>query len=64
VEDSEKIIGLASSMSIIVAKELDIRELAILSEFLGLLRHNLDVIRHRRVIPKIVKDLKEIKDKC
>ncbi|MCL2587520.1 MAG: hypothetical protein FWE31_04790 [Firmicutes bacterium] len=48
MEDSEKIIALASSISVIVAKDLDIHELTILTEFLGLLRHNLDVIRHRR----------------
>jgi len=55
VEESEKIVALASSVSIIAAKEFDAHELAALSEFLGLLRHNLDVIRHRRAATRASK---------
>jgi len=55
MEDSTKIIALASSISVVVARELDTHELAVLGEFLGLLRHNIDVIRHRRIAPKIAK---------
>ena len=44
----ENLVGLATSASIVIAQELDTHELIILAEFLGLLRHNLDIIRHRR----------------
>jgi hypothetical protein len=58
-ESGQCIVALASAVSIMVSKELDTHELAVLAEFLGLLRHNLDIIRLRRVVPKIVKHIKD-----
>ena len=53
LEKGESLIALAGSVSVVVAQELNTHELAKLAEFLGLLRHNIDIIRIRRLTPKI-----------
>ncbi|MCL2756019.1 MAG: hypothetical protein FWE45_03125 [Firmicutes bacterium] len=48
MDKATELIALASTVSIVISKNLSPEELTRLSEFLGLLRHNLDVVRHQR----------------
>ena len=48
----EDLIALAGAISIKIAECMDIEELGCFTEFLGLLRHNLDIIKIRRFITK------------
>ena len=47
INEGDKLVGLASTAAIVITKELNHHELSLLAEFLGLLRHNIDIIRHR-----------------
>lgn len=49
----EELIALAGAVSIKIAEGMSFEELITLTEFLGLLRHNLDIIRQRKIIKKI-----------
>jgi len=44
----EELIATAGATAVMLAKCMDNKELAEFTEFLGLLRHNLDIIRFRR----------------
>jgi len=48
----EELIALAGVISIKIADCMEAEELTGFSEFLGLLRHNLDIIRIRRFLKK------------
>ena len=47
------IIALAGALSITLSENADMDELITLIEFMGLMRHNLEVIRFRRIAQKI-----------
>ena len=51
----EELIALAGVSAVKVAECLDTDELIALIEFLGLFRHNLEVIKTRRLLRKIEK---------
>ena len=48
----EELIATAGALSFALAKTMNIKELTDFAELLGLLRHNLDIIRFRRIIAK------------
>jgi len=50
--NGEELIALAGAISIKIAKCLDLEELGCFTEFLGLLKHNLEIIKFRRFISK------------
>ena len=52
---AEELIALAGAISISISECLDTEELFTLLEFLGLLRHDLEVIKARRILRKIEK---------
>lgn len=49
----EQLIALAGAMSIKIADCLDIEELGCFTEFLGLLKHHLEIIKFRRFLNKV-----------
>jgi len=51
----EELIALSSVISIKIAECMDLDELTCFTEFLGLLKHHLDIIRIRRFIKKVEK---------
>ena len=57
----EELIALAGAISVQIAKCLNNEELTCFTEFLGLLRHNLDIIKFRRFLNKVEKKLEEKK---
>ena len=46
----EELIASAGAVAFALAKSMDNKELTDFSEFIGLLKHNLDIIRFRRFI--------------
>jgi len=57
--NGEELIALAGVISVQVAKGLDLEELTCFTEFLGLLKHHLDIIKIRRFIKKVEKKVEE-----
>ena len=55
--NGEELIALAGVISTQIAKSMDIEELTCFTEFLGLLKHNLDIIKIRRFIKKVEKKI-------
>jgi len=51
----EELVALSSVVSIKIAECMDLEELTCFSEFLGLLKHHLDIIRVRRFLKKVEK---------
>jgi len=51
----EELVALSSVISIKIAECMDLDELTCFTEFLGLLKHHLDIIRIRRFIKKVEK---------
>jgi len=51
----EELIALAGAISVKIANCMDLEELGCFTEFLGLLRHNLDIIKFRRFLKKAEK---------
>jgi hypothetical protein len=49
----EDLVALAATLSIKVSECMDIEELCSFIEFVGLMRHNLEIIKHRRIANKI-----------
>ena len=49
----EELIASAGAVSVILARDANIEELVTYVEFFGLVRHNLELIKHRRIINKI-----------
>ena len=49
----EELIATAGAFSVVLARDASIEELVTLVEFFGLVRHNLELIKHRRIINKI-----------
>ena len=60
--NGEELIALASVISIKIAECMDIDELTCFTEFLGLLRHHLDIIKIRRFLKKVEKKIEEKKE--
>ena len=58
----EELIALSSVISIKIAECMDLEELTAFSEFLGLLKHHLDIIRIRRFLRKVEKKVEAKKD--
>ena len=48
----EELIATAGALAFALAKCMDNKELAELAELLGLVRHNIDIIRFRRILNK------------
>jgi hypothetical protein len=59
--NGEELIALAGTLAIKVAKCMDIEELAAFTEFLGLFKHNLEIIKIRRFLKKVEKKIEEKK---
>ena len=57
----EELIALASTFSIAIADNKSIGELMSLIEFFGLVRHNLELIKHRRILNKIEQKIEKDK---
>jgi len=57
----EELVALSSAISIKIAACMDLEELTCFSEFLGLLKHHLDIIRVRRFLKKVEKKIEEKK---
>lgn len=51
----EELIALAGTIAIKISEDMNLEELITLLEFLGLLKHNLEVIKCRKIIKKIDK---------
>ena len=50
VKSGEELIGMAGALSVMISKNCnEIEEITAFVEFFGLMRHNLEVIRHRRL---------------
>ena len=60
--NGEDLVALAGAASIKIADCVDIEGLGCLLEFLGLLRHNLEIIKFRRFINKVEKVEKKIEE--
>jgi hypothetical protein len=58
----EELIALSSVISIKIAECMDLEELTCFSEFLGLLKHHLDIIRVRRFLKKVEKKVEAKKE--
>jgi len=50
----EELVVTAGAVSLALAKSMDLKELTRFCELIGLIRHNLDIIRFRRFIEKKV----------
>jgi len=57
----EELIALSSVISIKIAEHMDLEELTCFTEFLGLLKHHLDIIRIRRFLRKVEKKVESKK---
>lgn len=57
-----ELIGLAGVISLEISRDMTFDELVTLIEFLGLLRHNLEIVRQRKVITKIENKIEHKKD--
>lgn len=62
-KSGEELIALAGTLSFTLADTMSIEELAVFAEFFGLLRHNLDIIRIRRVARKIEEKIEKVEEK-
>lgn len=49
LECGEDLVLIASTLAIKVSKDLDIEQIHSLIEFAGLFRHNLEIIKHKRI---------------
>ena len=49
VECGSDLVTAAAGLAVTLSERMDIEETVSLIEFLGLLRHNLEIIKHRRI---------------
>ena len=54
----EELIAVAGAASVALSKSMDNEELGVFCELLGLLKHNLEIIRVRRFV-KLIEDKKK-----
>jgi hypothetical protein len=59
VKCGEDLVAMAATLSIKISEKMDIDDLISAIEFAGLMRHNLEIIKHRRIACKIEKKIEE-----